>query len=121
MQHSDDATHSNAASVTAAIQSNSADSQVNSTALTVAYGQIQAQDAVVGGIDLSRQTLTRDAGVSGLAAKLEADLRPRSELEAMLGDQLAAAHNAVLRIMEAASTRKNPEAAIKLTMTACRV
>ena len=39
----------------------------------------------------------------------------------MLGDQLAAAHNAALRIMEAASTRKNPETMIKLTTTACRV
>ena len=117
MQHSDDATHSDAA----AIQPKSADSQPNSTSLTVPYDQIQAQDAVVGGLDLSRQTLTRDAGVSGLASRLEADLRPRSELEAMLGDQLAAAHNAALRIMKAASTRKNPETAIKLTTTACRV
>src|ERR1051325_764418 len=121
MQPSNEATHSNAASAAATTQSNSADSQVNSTALSAPYGQIQAQDAVIGGLDLSRQTLTRDAGVSGLAARLEADLRPRSELEAMLGDQLAAAHNAALRIMEAASTRKNPETMIKLTTTACRV
>ena len=52
---------------------------------------------------------------------LESDLRPRSELEAMLGDQLAAAHNATLRLLQAACTRLNPETAMKLTVTACRV
>jgi len=91
------------------------------TATQSAYAQIQAPDAEVGGLDLNRQTLTRAAGVAGLAARLETDLGPRSELEAMLGDQLAAAHNASLRIMEAASTRGNPETVMKLTVTACRV
>jgi hypothetical protein len=95
--------------------------QTKSAQRTAAYAQIQAPDALAGGVDLNRQMLTQGAGVSGLAATLEADLRPGSELEAMLGDQLAAAHNAALRIMEAASTRGNPETVMKLTLTACRV
>jgi hypothetical protein len=70
---------------------------------------------------LNRQTLTREAGVEGLAAVVQADLQPRSELEAMLGDQLAAGHNTALRLLQAASTRRDSETAIKLTMTSCRV
>ena len=34
---------------------------------------------------------------------------------------LAASHNAALRLLQAASTRQNPETAMKLTVTACRV
>lgn len=93
----------------------------SSTEPTASYAPIQAPDAVVGGLDLSRQVLTKEAGVAGLATVLESDLRPRSELEAMLGDQLAAAHNAALRLLQAASTRQNPETAVKLTGMACRV
>jgi hypothetical protein len=93
----------------------------NATDSSIPYSQIQTEDAVVGGLDLSRQVLTREAGVAGLARVLESDLRPHSELEAMLGDQLAAAHNAALRLLQAASTRPSPETAMKLTVTACRV
>ena len=95
--------------------------QPHSMELSTTYDQLQAKDALVAGLDLSRQTLTRDAGVAGLAATLETELRPGTELEAMLGDQLATAHNAALRMMQAASTRGNPETAMKLTLAACRV
>jgi hypothetical protein len=107
---------------TLATQSNpTVATQSKSAQTTVAHAHSQAPDAEVDGLDLNRQVLTRGAGVAGLAATLEADLRPRSELEAMLADQLATAHNAALRIMEAASTRGNPETVMALTVTACRV
>lgn len=93
-------------------------SQPHSMELSTTYDQLQAKDTLVAGLDLSRQTLTRDAGVAGLAATLETELRPGTELEAMLGDQLATAH---ARMMQAASTRGNPETAMKLTLAACRV
>ncbi len=70
---------------------------------------------------LQRDQLTGYAGVKPLAKTVEQSVRPGDALEAMLCDQLSAAHNAGMRLIAKASVADSVEPMIKLTLAAARM
>ncbi len=70
---------------------------------------------------LQRDQLTEYAGVTPLAKTVEQSVRPGDALEAMLCDQLTAAHNAGMRLIARASVTDGVERMVKLTLAAARM
>jgi hypothetical protein len=70
---------------------------------------------------LQREQLTTYAGVTPLARIVDESVRPGGALEAMLCDQLTAAHNAGMRLRARASVVDGVEPTVKLTLAAARM
>ena len=70
---------------------------------------------------LQREQLTTYAGVRPLAEAVGNSMRPANVLEAMLCDELAAAHNASMRLLAKASVAEGIEPMVKLTLAAARM